>query len=258
MQIMTTVEVDSTQALSRQPQENPAALSANLIDAITRAAKDPSVDVDKMSKLLEMHMRMVAVAAEASFNQAFARLQPQLPRIAKRGLIGRGTDREIAYARFEDICEVTLPLLWREGFTVSFSERLTAAGNMMEIVATFRHSDGHSTTSSAYTPLTDDSGGKNKVQGGGSVYSYGQRYAYCKFLNIVTENEDDDGTQAAMHPIDDKKVSEITDIVTDLVEKGKMSSDDVFLKFMGVKRIEDILNQDYKKATSALKQKGKK
>jgi hypothetical protein len=251
----TTAEVVTPQSLTHQ---RPAEMSSSLIEAITRAAKDPSVDVDKMSKLLEMHMLMVAVAAEESFNQAFARLQPQLPRVAKRGLIGRGTDREIPYARFEDICEVTLPLLWREGFTVSFSERLTPAGNMMEIVATFRHADGYSTTGSAFTPLADDSGGKNKVQGGGSVYSYGQRYAYCKFLNIVMEGEDDDGTQAAMHPIDDKKVIEITDIVNDLVERGKMPSEDVFLKFMGVKRIEDILNRDYLKATSALKQKGKK
>lgn len=240
-------------------QQRPAEMTSNLIEAIMRAAKDQSIDVDKMSKLLEMHMRMVAVAAEESFNQAFARLQPQLPRITKNGLIGRGTDREIPYAKFEDVCAVTLPLLWKEGFTVSFSERLSANPALMEVVATFRHIDGHSGTSSAFVPLTDDSGGKNKVQGGGSVYAYGQRYAYGKFLNIVTVGEDDDGTQKAMQPINEKQLGELLDMIADIKDNGQTFNEDLFLnKVMGVDRIEDIIVRDFTKAKTALSEKRRK
>lgn len=251
---MTVVETNPQATV----QQRPAELTADLrfaIDAIVRAAKDPSVDVEKMERLVNLQLRLVAIAAESSFNQALARLQPQLPRIAKRGLIGRGTDREIAYARYEDICEVTLPLLFNEGFTVSYSERLAPNGNMMEIIATFRHIDGHKDTGSAFTPLVDDSGGKNKVQGGGSVYSYGQRYAFCKYLNIVMEGEDDDGMQKAMEPISEKQVSAITDLIDDITGNGQKFNDAGFLKLMGVKRIEDIIVRDYQKAISALNDK---
>lgn len=230
----------------------------NLVTAITRAASDPNVDVAKMERLLDMKLRLVAMAAEASFNQAMARLQPKLPRIAKRGLIGRGTDRQIPYAKYEDICEAVLPLLWENGFTVSYSQQLTPSGNMMEIVATFRHIDGHKETGSAFTPLVDDSGGKNKVQGGGSVYSYGQRYAFSKFLNIVTEDEDDDGMQAASQPIDEKKVGHILDMIQDIKDNGQSFNDAGFLRLMRVDRIEQITNGDYDKAISALTQKRRK
>ena len=237
------------------PQERPAEMASSLLTVIARAASDPHVDVDKMQRLLDMQLALMARAAETSFNQALARLQQQLPRIMKRGMIGRGTDREIPYAKYEDICEVTLPLLYKEGFTVSYSERLTPNGNMMEIVATFRHIDGHHETGSAFTPLTDDSGGKNKVQGGGSVYAYGQRYTYCKFLNIVAEGEDDDGMQAAMQPIDEKQVSKIIDLIADIMDHGQAFNDAGFLKLMGVKRIEDITAGDFQKAVSALNDK---
>ena len=249
-----TAEVVTRQATEVTP-EHPAEMASSLLAVIARAAADPHVDVDKMQRLLDMQLALMARAAEASFNQALARLQKRLPRITKRGMIGRGTDREIPYAKYEDICEVTLPLLYEEGFTVSYSERLTSNGNMMEVVATFRHIDGHSQTGSAFVPLTDDSGGKNKVQGGGSVYAYGQRYAYSKFLNIVTEGEDDDGTQEAMRPIDEKQVGAIIDMIADIKDNGQAFSEAGFLKLMKVNKIEEITRGDFDKAVSALKDK---
>lgn len=175
-------------------QRRPAEMSENLISAIARAAKDPTVDVEKMGKLLDMQLRLVAIAAEASFNEAFARLQAKLPRIEKRSAIDLGAGKaKIGYAKYEDICEVVLPILREEGFSVSFSEKLSTNPTLMEVMATFRHIDGHKEVGSAFVPLSDDSGAKNKVQGGGSAYAYGQRYAFGKFLNIITEDEDDNG-----------------------------------------------------------------
>lgn len=255
---MTTVEVDSTrtEALSRQPQENPTALSANLIDAITRAAKDPSVDVDKMSKLLEMHMRMVAVAAEASFNQAFARLQPRLPRITKSGaIILKDGKTKIAYAKYSDIWDAVGGLLAEEGFSVSYSSELVSTGSLLKITVTLRHIDGHHSDGSVFLPLTDDSGAKNRVQGSGSIYAYGKRYSLSQLLNIITEDEDDDGMRGAGFPIDEKKVSRILDLIADIKDSGKAFNDDGFLKLMKVTRIEDITNGQYETAIAALNQK---
>lgn len=192
---MTKTEVVEQGSLMQQ--QRPSEMSATLIEAIVRAAKDPSVDVEKMGKLLDIQLRLVAIAAEASFSQAFARLQPKMPRITKDSAITLGAGKgSIPYAKYEDICRVVLPLLHAEGFSVSFSERLSTNPTLMEVIATFRHEDGHKETGSAFVPLTDDSGAKNKVQGGGSAYAYGQRYAFSKFLNIITEDEDDNGASA--------------------------------------------------------------
>jgi len=243
-------------------QQRPAELSTtNLIDAITRAAKDPSVDVDKMEKLLAMQLRLVAIANEASFNQAMARLKPQLPRIVKNGaIVMPGKDVHIKFLRYPDIHDAVAPLLHAEGFTVSYSSDLIAEQRLLKITATFRHIDGHHDSGSVFLPLTDDTGAKNKVQGVGSVLSYGKRYALCQYLDIVAEDDDDDGMQGAMKPISDRQVSQIVDLITDIKEGGQKFNDEGFLKFMKVERIEDITVRDFDKAISAINQKrgGKK
>jgi hypothetical protein len=237
--------------------ENAVELRDNLITAIARAAADPNVDVTKMERLLEMKLRLVALASEASFNQAMARLKPQLPRIAKNGLI---PGNNIRFLRYADVHDVVAPLLHAEGFTVSYSSDLIPDLRLMKITATFRHIDGHHDAGSVFLPLSDKTGAKNDVQGVGSILSYGKRYAFCQYLDIVAEDEDDDGMQGAMKPINDRQVSQIVDLITDIKESGVQFNDDGFLKFMRVARIEDIVNRDFEKAISAINQKrgGKK
>lgn len=228
----------------------------DLARIIGEIAADPRVDVSKMERLLEMQERVLARDAEASFNQALARLKSRLPRIAKTGviLLKDGKTR-IPYAKYEDIHEAIAPLMHDEGFTVSYSSELVANGTLLEIRATFRHADGHQDVGKAYLPLTDDSGAKNRVQGAGSILSYGKRYALCQYLDIVTEGEDDNGSQAGAQPISEKQVSEIHDLIADAG-----ADEERFLSYMGVQSVEEIIVRDYAKAVAALNQKrrGKK
>jgi hypothetical protein len=147
---------------------------------IAEAAADPRVDVAKMERLLDMQMRVLARASEESFNRALARLKARLPRIAKNGaIVLKDGKTRIPYAKYEDIHEAITPLMHEEGFTVSYSAELVGNGSLIEVRATFRHADGHQDIGKAYLPLTDDSGAKNRVQGAGSILSYGKRYALC-------------------------------------------------------------------------------
>jgi len=257
---MTTVEVATKRDLSDSgAQENAVELRDTLLGVIARAASDPSVDVAKMERLLEMQMTVMARSAESSFNQALARLQPRLPRITKNGaIVLKDGTTKIKYARYSDICDAIMPLLTEEGFTISYSSDLVPAGNLLKITVTVRHIDGHQDSGSVFLPLADDTGAKNRVQGAGSIYSYGKRYALSQYLNIVTEDEDDNGMQGAGLPIDDKKVGTILDLIADIKDSGKTFNDDGFLKLMKVSRIEDITNGQYDTAISALNQKRKK
>lgn len=248
---VTDVEVVSgrTSAMAQQP---PAELTTNFLELIARAASDPNVDVAKMERLLEMQFKLLGRAAEASFNQAIARLQPKIPRITKNGGIVLKDGSVIAYAKYDDICDVVLPLLAEEGLTVSYSSDLveTPNGNKLKITATFRHIEGHHDSGSVFLPTIDDTGAKNAVQGAGSIYSYGKRYALCQYLNIVTEGDDDDGMQGLLKPISEKQQHEIYDLIAD-----SKCDEGAFLKFMGVDSVKEITVKDFLKAKTSLIQK---
>ena len=64
----------------------PATLAAStVLEVIAKAAADPSTDVAKMSALIDMHERLMGMQAKNAYNEAMARLRPDLPRIKKSG-----------------------------------------------------------------------------------------------------------------------------------------------------------------------------
>ena len=66
---------------------------------IERAARDQSVDMDKMERLMLMHERMLERQAETQFFESLAEMQDELPVVGERGnAAGRYT-----YALWEDI-----------------------------------------------------------------------------------------------------------------------------------------------------------
>lgn len=241
---------------------SPSDLTSGLLAIIERAASDPRVDVDKMERLLQMQFQVIARAAEASFNQALAKLQPRLPRITKNGaIILKDGTTKISYAKYDDICDLVMPLLSEEGFTVSYSSRLVSNGERMEVVGTFRHIDGHSDCGSVFLPLTDDTGAKNKVQGAGSIYSYGRRYVLCQYLNLVMEGEDDDGMGGNGDlPLAEAQVlfSEITSLIKSIKDSGKSFNEAAFLECVHADAVENIAIGEYRKAISMLQQKQRK
>lgn len=241
-----------TDLVTTEPiSETPAETSGALLTIIAKAAADPRVDVAKMQQLLDMKTAVMNREAERSFNQALARLKERLPRIQKNGVIVlKDGKTRLPYAKYEDIHSAVLPLMLAEGFTVSYTSALVANSTLLEVTATFRHEDGHRDTGKVYLPLTDDSGAKNRVQGAGSILSYGKRYALCQYLDIVTEGEDDDGMQGDAKPIDEKQQSQIRDLIAD-----SGANEEKFLAYMGVKSVEDIIRRDFAKAVAALNQK---
>lgn len=233
----------------------------NLLSAIVTMAKDPSVDVEKLQALLAMQERLEARQAEAEYNAAFARLQMKLPRIKKNGVLEYpidkmkpdGPKRKIAnFAKWEDVDTAIRPLLDEEGFSLSFNSapRVGDGGGLL-VTAILRHRSGHATRTDIPVPL-DGSGGKNALQGYGSSLAYGQRYSTRAALNLVFEDEDDDGARGGLRFITEAQAADLHALIA---ETG--TDDARFCNTFSVAKIENLEEANYVPARNMLLAKRK-
>lgn len=165
--------------------------SASLLQVIERAARDSNVDIDKMERLMLMHERLQARAAQAAYADALADMQPRLPIIGERGGIkNRDGIVQSRYALWEDIVGEISPILSKSGFALSF--RTSNDKDGVTVTGVLSHRLGHSESTSLTLPI-DTSGSKNSVQSVGSSTSYGKRYTASALLNLRTGEIDNDG-----------------------------------------------------------------
>lgn len=235
-------------------EQHPASESASLIAAISRAAADPNVDIDKMERLMAMHERMEARAARLAYDADFAAMQPTLPEIDKRGKIiikeksGDKVIQSTPYALWDDTNKLIKPILAQFGFGLSF--RITQTEARITTTAVLSHKGGHRETTD-FSASIDATGSKNNVQGWGSSFSYGKRYTGTALLNITTKGEDDDGKAAgAGQPITDEQVAEIRRLIE---ETG--SDIALFCKYFKVEAVPDLPMAEYGRAVASLNAK---
>lgn len=174
---------------------DPIALTEGLLSVIERMSRDPSVDIDKVERLIQLHERMMSREAHIAYHRAMAEMQPKLPVISERGkILNKQKEVQSTYALWEDINEILKPVLSEHGFDLTFKGRKDGADYIT--VGILTHSMGHSEETEVPLPR-DDSGNKNMVQAIGSAKSYGKRYAAFDLLNITTKGLDDDGDSAS-------------------------------------------------------------
>lgn len=222
----TAITVAPTPMVPAAPVQEPN----SLLPAIITLAKDPAVDVAKLSALLDMQAKMEVRQAEQAFTEAFARLSPNLPQIKKGGVIDLGKGRKIAFARFEDIDRVIRPLLGAEGFTLSFDSQPRDGGGLV-VTGHLMHRAGHSRVATIPLPL-DQGPGRNNLQAVGSTLAYAKRYLVEMLLNLVRESEDDDGNKGGTAFITPE---ECEDLVALIRETG--TDEQKFLATMGVEEL---------------------
>lgn len=171
---------------------------AQMMAVVARAASDPTVDVDKMERLLDMQERMLNRNARVQYAEAMVEVQKHLPRVIRERSIRheskdkKGVAQVIStYASWEDIDKAIRPTLDAHGFSLTF--RVETQDDRTVVTAVLMHSGGHEERTGFRLPL-DTGGAKNNVQAYGSTITYGKRYTACALLNIVTEDDDTDGT----------------------------------------------------------------
>lgn len=196
--------ISGEMALESKGQTAPA----TVYEVLGELARDPSMDPARLVALFDLQIKAEDRHAEKEFNAAFARLQPKLPRITKRGVIEMGAKGSMKFARYEDLDAAIKPLYTAEGFSLSFLSKATDKGILL--VAVLKHAAGHSEPSEMQLP-PDAGAGRNALQALGSSLSYAKRYLTCNVFNIVTENEDDDGNKISQ--ISKQQIESIEDLM---------------------------------------------
>lgn len=151
------------------------------LSIIERASRDPSVDVDKMERLLAMAERMEERRSVQEFNAAFAAMQKELPVIVAESVIpNRGK-----YAKFENVMYQIQPALTGHGFSLSFSQY--ADDKRITVTCHLSHSSGRSKD----TPFSVRLGGKSDspTQEDCKASTTAKRNALLEALNIVVRQD---------------------------------------------------------------------
>jgi hypothetical protein len=181
---MTNPAGVKTVALVERQEAEPEAGGLALV--IERLAANPSVDVAKLEKIIDLQERVVAHQAKAAFDAAFVQMRPNIPVILERARTDKTT-----YAPLEDIIEAVAPILSHFGFSLSF-ETAWPGDQVIEVIGILTHQQGHERRS-RFQAKADKSGSKNEIQALGSTVSYGKRYTTNDLLSIVTRGQDTDG-----------------------------------------------------------------
>lgn len=227
----------------------PQGQTTSLVEVISRAASDPSTDVDKLERLMGMYERITARQAEAAFYDALAAMQPDLPIIEKRGSIkNKAGGKQAGYAKWEDVVEQITPILSRHGFSLNFHVRHDA--DRIIVTGILGHRLGHKDSTDSPPLMADVSGSKNAVQALGSSVSYGKRYAAFALLNIVARDEDDDGEAGGRRTISAEQFMELRNLIE---EAG--ADEEKFLIWLKVERLEELPQAKHAGAVAALRQK---
>lgn len=181
-----------------EPQQTAVAPSEggpiDLMALIARAATDPTIDIDKMERLLGMHERLSARQAEAEFNEAMAAVQAEMRPVAADANNPQTKSRYASYAALD---KAIRPIYTKHGFSLSFDTD-DAGENQVKVIC---HVGRGGFTRSYHAVMPADGKGAKgadvmtKTHATGSAFAYGQRYLLRLIFNVAV-GDDDDGNKA--------------------------------------------------------------
>lgn len=238
-------------AVAIQPEGGPPEVQIDpVLNMIERAARDASVDIDKMERLLAMREREFVRVAEMAFNSAMKSAQAEMPQVVRDAKNAQTNSR---YARYETISEAIQPVITKHGFALSFGEDASPKENHIRIVCDVMHEAGHTRRYHADIPVDNvgmkGNANKTATHAYGSTKSYGKRYLKCDIFDVAVTNEDDDGNAAGKGPrITEDQVGELIELLESM---GAPKAD--FLAYAGVERLADIAAKDFRRLAEAIK-----
>lgn len=178
-------------------RENNTVGHGSLLAIIDRAARDSSVDVSKMERLLAMAEQVHARTAKAEYDQALNAAQSEMRPISRDC---HNPQTRSKYASYEAIDTAIRPIYTAHGFAMSFGSRAAAVPDHVIVTCRVSHRAGHTETVELDMPA-DGKGAKGndvmtKTHATGSALSYGKRYIANLVWNLSFGEADDDGNAA--------------------------------------------------------------
>jgi hypothetical protein len=229
-----------------------APAQSGVLAMMERLALNPELPVEKLEKLLDMQIRIMAIEAEKEFAAAMARVQSKLPKV---GRDRKNDQTNSMYSTLEAIAAAIKPIYTAEGFSMSFSEAPSSEGHV-RVIGVLRHKDGHKTEHYRDVALdaTGIAGKVNKTQthAEASSITYGRRYVTCLAFDVAT-GDDKDGNGPKGEAIDEKQAADLLALIEEVkADKAK------FLKWAGVEKVEDITAKLYPTCVKQLQAKRSK
>lgn len=172
--------------------------AASLMEVITRAARDPDTDVDKLERMMGMYERITTKQAEQAFNEAMTQAQGEMLPIAANA---NNPQTHSKYATYDALDAALRPIYTKHGFSPSFDSGDGAPPEHVRVLCYLSHSGGFTRTYRMDMPA-DGKGAKGgdvmtKTHATGSAFTYGQRYLLAMMFNVaVSGKRDDDGNAA--------------------------------------------------------------
>lgn len=238
---------DPNGGVSGTPRDSGMAL------VIQRLAENPSVDVAKLEKIIELQERLIANEAKAAFDSAFARMQADLPEIDEKGaILNKDGSIRSRFARLEDIQKATRPTMKQYGFAIRHRTEWPAdKPNIIRIVGILSHELGHSEESVFEAPA-DKSDYRTDIQSQGSTVSYGRRYTTLDLLNIITKGVDNDGATGG-RPEPPKGYEDFVLKLEAAASKGQAALDQAYQE--GTEALRKYLGRNDAQAYAALRKR---
>jgi hypothetical protein len=248
--------------------EPPAQREAkSLLAVIADAAANPNCNPENMRALLDMQKEIMNEQSRRDFNDAFVKLQAELPVIrADRKIEIRKDGRLLQstpYATFAGISKVIGPLLKKYHFSLAFSTEPMPPPDTRILIRGYLRGYGHETTTAFPLPM-EKSGSKNENQAWGSSQSYGKRYCTIALLNIVSEaieDADTDGHEGNFQRAKGGNLAAITedpkittaqhDRLTELLIDAGIERDK-FRQRYGLAKVEDLPQRLFMAAQKAI------
>lgn len=236
-----------------QKREDKALAETNTVSMFERLARDPTVDVAKLERLMALQERALARNAEAEFNGAMADVQSEIRRIAADS---DNSQTRSKYASYAALDKALRPIYTKHGFALSFGTADGAPELHVRVTCHVSHRAGHSRDYHFDMPA-DGKGAKGgdvmtKTHAAGSAASYGMRYLLKMIFNVAVGEDDDDGNAASLPTITVEQCCLLDDLIAEVkADKTK------FLRYLKIRALEDLPQQAYKDALAALEAKRK-
>jgi hypothetical protein len=192
--------MNGVKEMTLMPQEPPEAEQTGLA-IFERLARDPSVDVDKLERLVQMHERAGARLSQEQFNAAMSLAQTDMRPVAADA---DNPQTRSKYASYSALDRALRPIYTKHGFGLSFDTGEGAPPDWVRVLCYVTHAGGHARTYHADMPA-DGKGAKGgdvmtRTHAVGAAMSYGMRYLLKMIFNVAVGEDDRDGNEPPAKP----------------------------------------------------------
>lgn len=228
--------------------------ATSLMEVISRAARDPQTDVDKLERLMAMYERINERQGQQVFRDAMNAAQQEMRPISQDAANPQTRSK---YASFAALDNRMRPIYTKHGFSISFDTADGAPQDHIRVVCKVAHKTGYCEAPHLDMPA-DGKGAKGgdvmtKTHATMAAVSYAKRGLLKMIFNIAEGESDDDGNGAGGGTITQEQVNELADLI-----KAADVNLQKFLEYVGADHLSAIPANRFAQAKRALEKKVKK